>query len=234
MGNETGRSRSPASGTASGAATALVALALLGAVVVACGDGEVSTNEAPAEPAASADPTPTQAPSPEPSSPAANPALRSDGLGAVPFGEPANTALPLLADIVGSQPTDDSTSDAMSRGFGGNTVRFVRLGRLTVIFSDGGYYRDDGVLHFAGWGLSGAESSELTTQQGITIGSTVDDLRSAFGDQLRLSTEPSECTGNWTFGVGPTELGFEGELSGPSTDGSSSVISLWAGAQSTC
>jgi hypothetical protein len=219
---------------ASGVTLALALLVFLGAVAVACGDGEVSPGDAPAGPAATSDTTSTQAPPTESPSPAANPVLRSDGLGAVPFGEPADAALALLADVLGRQPTEDSTYDAMAHGFGGTTVRFVGFGPLTVIFSDGGYYRDDGVLYFAGWTLSGPDSSALATPQGITIGSTVDDLRSAFGDQLRLSTEPSECTGTWVFGVGPSELGFEGELSGPSTDGSSSVTSLSAGAQSSC
>ena len=162
-------------------------------------------------------------------------ALRADGLGMLRFGEPADSAILRLVQAVGGQPTGDSTiTGVMPGGFSGRTVRFVEFGQLSVILSDGTYYRDDGILHFAGWTLDGTDPSELVTPEGITLGSTVDDLRAAFGEQLRLPTTPNECTGTWDFGVGPSELGLEGDLAGPPTDGSSSVIRLGAGAQSSC
>lgn len=178
----------------------------------------------------------TSASSTVPSPPVGELVLRSDGLGVVAFGEPLETALPALTTAVGSQPTADSTTTGvMPQGFGGTAVRFVSFGRLTVIFSDGGYYRDDGVMYFAGWSLGGPGQANWATPQGITIGSTVDDLRTAFGDQLRLPPAPDECAGGaWTFGVGPTALGFEGELSGPPTETLSSVTRIAAGAQSSC
>jgi hypothetical protein len=151
------------------------------------------------------------------------------------FGTPSDDALPQLIAVIGSEPTADSTeSGEMPQGFGGMTVRFVSFGPLTVIFSDGDYYRDDGVMHFAGWSLVGPGPRASATPPGITIGSTVDELRSAFGDQLRLPSAPDECRGGWVFGVGPGSLGFEGELSGPPTDAPSSVIRLAAGAQASC
>ncbi len=178
----------------------------------------------------------TSAHSTVPSPPTGELVLRSDGLGVVAFGEPLETALPALTKAVGSQPTADSTTTGvMPQGFGGSTVRFVSFGQLTVIFSDGGYYRDDGVMYFAGWSLGGPGQASWATPQGITIGSTVDDLRTAYGDQLRLPPAPDECAGGaWTFSVGPTALGFEGELSGPPTDTLSTVTRLAAGAQSSC
>jgi hypothetical protein len=180
-------------------------------------------------------PAATSTPSTVEPSPTVGLVLRSDGLGVAGFGEPVDTALPELTSAVGSPPTGDSTTTGeMPQGFGGTAVRFVVFGRLTVIFSDGDYYRDDGVMHFAGWTLAGTDPSELATPEGITLGSTVDDLRTAFGDQLRLPPTPDECSGDWLFGVGPSELGFEGALSGPPTDGSSSVTRLSAGAQSSC
>jgi hypothetical protein len=169
------------------------------------------------------------------SSPPGGLVLRADGLGVLAFGEPVDAALPVLTDAVGYQPTGDSTATGeMPQGFGGTAVRFVEFGQLTVTFSDGAYYRDDGVMHFAGWGLSGSDPGGLATPEGITLGSTVDQLRTAFGDQLHLDSEPSECDGRWHFSVGASVLGLQGVLSGPSTDGSSSVTSLSAGAQSEC
>lgn len=192
----------------------VLALALLAVAAAGCGGSDrAGTAEPTIPPTTTQDTTPTEAPSTGPSSPAPQQLLHSEGLGAVRFGEPADTALPLLFDTVGRQATNDSANlDAASQGFGGTTVRFVHFGPLTVVFSDGTYHRDDGLSHFAGWALS-KDSAGFATRQGITVGSTVDDLRSAYGDQLELSTDPSECTGTWVFRVGPTELGLEGELS---------------------
>ncbi|MDH3296568.1 MAG: hypothetical protein OER95_19780 [Acidimicrobiia bacterium] len=179
----------------------------------------------------------TSASSTVPSPPTGDLVLRSDGLGVVAFGEPLETALPALTNAVGIQPTADSTSTGvMPQGFGGTTVRFVSFGQLTVIFSDGGYYRDDGVMYFAGWSLGGPGQANWATPQGITIGSTVDDLRTAFGDQLRLFPASEDGCGviRDGFSVGPTDLGFEGQLNGPPTDTQSSVTRLAAGAQSSC
>jgi len=202
-------------------------------------DSDKTESEGPTATTATATSAVTSTPvaSTETPSPASDQLLLSDGLGVVRFGEPADTALPLLIDVLGRQPTDDSTTTGdMPQGFGGTAVRFVSFGQLTVIISDGAYYRDDGVMYFAGWSLDGTGPSELATPEGITLGSTIDELQTAFGDQLRLSSGPAEevCGGAWSFGVGPSELGFEGELSGPPTDGSSSVTRLAAGAQSSC
>lgn len=220
----------PVGSTAAGAGLGIVLVALL-ALAVGCSVDSGGT-EADQSTASTIPPDPT---SPEASLPTAGLVLRADGLGVLAFGEPVDSALRVLTDAVGRQPTGDSmTTGEMTQGFGGTTVRFVGFGRLTVIFSDGAYYRDDGLMHFAGWGLSGSDPGGLGTPEGITPGSTVDQLRTAFGDQLHLDSEPSECDGRWHFSVGASALGLEGVLSGPSTDGSSSVTSLSAGAQSEC
>lgn len=200
-------------------------------------DSEEADSEAPTVPtAATAATISTPVASTEPPSPAGGQLLLSDGLGVVRFGEPADTALRLLIDVLGRQPTDESTiTGVMPGGFGGTTVRFVRFGPLTVIFSDGQYFRDDGVMHFAGWSLAGQGPTDLATAQGISLGSTADELRAAFGERLHLPSIPCECTGSWCFGMGPTDpLGFEGDLSGPPSDSSTSVIRLAAGAQPSC
>ena len=225
----------------------LVVFVCVLAMAAACGnDVTAPTSTSPATTVTTTtttEDTATSEASPAPSDsterpPAGNQLLLSDGLGAVRFGTPSDDALPQLIELVGSEPTDDSTTTGeMPQGFGGrtiSTVRFVSFGPLTAIFSDADYYRDDGAMHFAGWILSGPGPANWATPQGITIGSTVDELQTAFGDQLRLPSTLEECTGTWMFGVGPTELGFEGEISGPPTDGSSSVTRLAAGAQSSC
>ena len=173
--------------------------------------------------------------------PATGVSLLDNGLGVVSFGEPADSAVSLLIEAVGSQPTGESTiTGVMPGGYGGTTARFVEFGQLSVILSDGQYYRDDGVMHFAGWTLSGTGSSELATPEGITLGSTADDLRAAFGERAHLPEQLDECTGAWVFTVGEVvpatserQVELWGVLDGPPT-GSASVTLLSAGAQSTC
>ncbi len=162
--------------------------------------------------------------------------LVHDGLGDVPFGVVEAEALPRLIGVLGQQPDDEMTiTGEMPGGFGGTAVRFVDFGPLTVIFNDSQYaFRDDGEMHFAGWVLGAPGPPGWVTPQGITVGSSVDELRAAFGDQLSLPSAPAECTGTWIFGVGPGYVGFEGELSGPPGDAGSRVTSLAAGAQASC
>lgn len=74
----------------------------------------------------------------------------------------------------------------------------------------------------------------LATPEGISIGSTVDELRAAHGEQLRLPDAPDDCAGGWRFSVGEASLGLRGALDGPPTDESSSVEFLTAGVQSSC
>lgn len=165
--------------------------------------------------------------------------LIGDGLGVVPFGEPVDSALPLLVEALGEPSSDSTVRGAMPDGLGGDdtTVRLVEFGQLSVTFTDWPYFRDDGVLHLVRWILfdfDGTGTSDLSTPEGITLGSTVDDLRTAFGDGLLLPSTPDECTGGWYFVVGELPRGLRGTLDGPTTDGSSSVVFLTAGAQSSC
>jgi hypothetical protein len=165
--------------------------------------------------------------------------LVQDGLGDVPFGMVEGEALPRVVQVLGRQPDDEMTITGepgeMPGGFGGTTVRFVDFGPLTVIFNDSDYgFRDDGQMHFAGWTLAAAGPSGWVTPEGITVGSSVDELRAAFGDRLRLPRDRDECSGEWTFSVGPTDIGFEGVLSGPPNDATSRVTTLASGAQSSC
>jgi hypothetical protein len=163
--------------------------------------------------------------------------LLEDGLGLFAFGEPDQSAMPRLIDALG-QPTADTTFTAdMPDGIGGpdTTVRLVDFGSLSVTFTDWPYFRDDGAMHFVRWILfQGSGPPGLATSEGISLGSTVDDLRAAYGERLVLPEAPDDCTGQWLFSVGGSALGLQGALDGPSTDGSSSVIVLTAGAQSSC
>ena len=57
-------------------------------------------------------------------------------------------------------------------------------------------FRTGGVMHFVRWMLfRGSGGRGLATPEGISIGSTVDELRAAHGEQLRLPDAPDDCAG---------------------------------------
>ena len=199
-------------------------------VVAACGvtDGDETVSSAP---------TSTQPTSSEVAPPVGDVSLLPTGLGVTSFGEPVDTALPLLEEALGRQPTSDRTETGdLPGGYGGRntTVRFIDFNGLSLVFTSWPYYRDDGVVHLIAWGASGTGAGELSAPEGIRPGSTVDDLRAAYGDELSLPDEPDECTGLWHFVVGPTINGLHGTLDGPPSDPATSVTAIGAGAQSTC
>jgi hypothetical protein len=68
---------------------------------------------------------------------------------------------------------------------------------------------------------------DLTTPEGITIA----ELRSASGEELSRSSAPAECTGTLGLPVGSSPSGFEGELSGPPSDTTTSVVRSSVGAR---
>ena len=163
--------------------------------------------------------------------------LREDGLGLIAFGEPDWSAMERLIEAMGQPRGDTTWTGDMPDGIGGRdtTVRLVEFDPLIVTFTDWPIFRDDGVMHFVRWTLlEGSGSSRLATLEAISVGSTVDQLRSAYGDRLVLSEGPDECSGSWLFSVGGSALGLQGTLAGPPTDGSSIVVALTAGAQSSC
>lgn len=109
------------------------AVAVRATLALACGVGEDSTTEAPVGATTGSDTTSTDVPSSGSTFPVAERVLHSTGIGAVRFGEPTDSALPLLVTELGRQPTDDSNNlDAMSQGYGGTTVRSVQHSRVSL------------------------------------------------------------------------------------------------------
>ncbi len=163
--------------------------------------------------------------------------LLSDGLGVVSFGDPIDTVLPVLEQALGRSPTGDTTDTGdLPFGYGGRntTVRVVRFDGLGLVFTDWPYFRDDGVVHLVAWGVGSTGAVDLATPEGIKPGSTVEDLRAAYGDRLLIPPERDECTGSWHFFVDTSAFGLMGTLDGPPSDPQSSAIGISAGAPSTC
>ncbi len=110
--------------------------------------------------------------------------LRSDGLGSVDFGRPAEDALASLIDMLGPPDGDMVSSEpecvlAIQQT---RTVHWETIG-LNALFTDwpGSYDFPPIPLHFATWTLeptSTPQTTQLATSDGIRIGSAAADVRS--------------------------------------------------------
>jgi hypothetical protein len=190
----------------------VVALAVGGAVVWASGGGgfggaEVANQPKPVPPPASTAPAPppaTTAPAPPTSAPppttaatptpAADRVLAADGLrGIANFGEPLDRVAARLRDRFGPPDEDRTWNQQDMQYFGacpGDRHRFLRWGRLYVLFTNGPTkYGPGGRWHFFAWYAEGqrvAGRLDPATAAGIRVGSTVADLRTAYGGSLEI------------------------------------------------
>jgi hypothetical protein len=160
--------------------------------------------------------------------------LAADGLrGIATFGEPQDRVAARIRDRFGT-PDEDRTWDQQAiQYFGacpGNRHRFLRWGRLFVLFTDGATnYSPGGRWHFFAWYVEDDQATgslDPATAAGIRVGSTVADLRAAYGSSLRIfnaaDTPPSDG-----FVVGRGDL--NGLLSSTSTSGRVTQLSAGHG-----
>lgn len=126
--------------------------------------------------------------------------LSSDGLGLVSFGDRADDVLAILEEALGPPDVLLDSEEAIiasddSYFYGGPDMTEVlaiwRPIGLFAAFSRYPFYRQDGALHFSGWATTPADqdAAPLTTETGIGVGSTFDEIRSAFGDRLVMSDD---------------------------------------------
>jgi hypothetical protein len=150
--------------------------------------------------------------------------LAAGGLrGLASFGEPQDRVVARIRDRFGA-PDEDRTWDQQTiQYFGacpGDRHRFLRWGRLFALFTNGATdYGAGGRWHFFAWY---AEDHQVTgsldpaTAAGIRVGSTVADLRAAYGSALRIF-DAADTPPNDGFVVGDGD--FNGVLSNINTGG---------------
>jgi hypothetical protein len=169
-------------------------------------------------------------------------ALQADGIGVTTFGQEASVVVDLLTELLGppSQVEEESTaSNPLPFGYGArNLVRVVGWDEvgLRVVFADGDHFRTDGMLHLVAWYVREGARARLSTPTGISVDSSLDELKRQHPVEFWIAPDFEECTGGWPvrIGDGPTSdvIHLIYELD-PSTPGARPVL-LHAGAGSTC
>lgn len=140
------------------------------------GERASSTSPSTAAPTTTATPTLTSLP------PVGDIVLGPLGLGVVDFGVEAATALAALEGRLGP-PVDDRPLGSCPSGEVDRVVQFAELSVLVDVAGD--------TERFVAWDL-GAPSTgrpRLTTADGIGIGTSLAELRSVYGDRLRLARD---------------------------------------------
>jgi hypothetical protein len=181
--------------------------------------------------------------------PTPNVVLRPDGLGVAAFGVTQQQALSGLRRKLGTPDETGSWAGATPFGSCPGATRAVRWGRLYVLFTNGPTrYAPDGRWHLFAYQVDAVQRTKVDPQYsgptpppdppplrgdspktaaGIGFGSTVAELRAAYG--RRVSTSYGEPGLVHRFRV---RFGATGELSGSLSDGTpaATITGLSAGA----
>lgn len=173
------------------------ALILIVVALVACTDGgSAEPSPAPTQTATvTAAPTtapPSPSPTPSPTESEQRVVLDQAGLGLAQFGDGPSDVVEALSSRYGTPEEDSNWVPAQGGNFGicpGEVVRRVRWGQVSVLFTDGATgYGAAGSRHLFSYWVSaqgddpGAELGHgPQTAEGIGVGSTVADVRAAYG-----------------------------------------------------
>lgn len=140
------------------------------------------------------------------------------------FGDPMDRVLSSLRERLGP-PDEEVINENNPEGniFGicpGGSNRYVRWGRLWVLFTGQSRY-GQGRWHLFAYYVKGEQVSgrpDPATQLGIHVGSTVAELRAAYGHQVRIF--PIEVPPSDGFRIGPGNgPAIDGLLSSTTADG---------------
>lgn len=150
------------------------------------------------DPSPKATPSASPSPEPAPTASAEGLVLEGDGLGLVSFGEPEGPVVELLTERLGP-PTRDEVNPAYCRPPEGQ--REVHWDTLRVGFRDGKFAR-----YF--YRESFTKGLGLATAEGIAPGSTLDEIRDAYGADLPPGPESLGTSYSLDTGSGPVGAFF--------------------------
>ena len=143
--------------------------------------------------------------------------LEGDGLGIVSFGEPEGPVVELLTDRLGP-PTRDEVNPAYCRPPEGQ--RDVHWDTLRVGFKDGKFAR-----YF--YRQSFEDDLALSTARGVAPGSTLDEVKGAYGPELPPGPESLGTSYSLETESGPVGAFFQDVVPAPGTE--KGVYALAAG-----
>lgn len=146
------------------------------------------------------------------------------GLGVTDIGDNGDAAIAAVTEVLGEP---DSNEPGEYDPCVGGTVSFARWGELTLVVVVTDLPRFVGYHHGTVEQVPAAPG-DLATPEGITVGSTEDDLRGAYPE---VTVAFDELIGATTFRVGETDdyaRGLRGELA---ASGSNDVVAYIAAGQ---
>lgn len=148
--------------------------------------------------------------------------LEPEGLGVVAFGDPAEEVVAELTDVLG-RPTDDRPLGSCPTG---EVERLVAFAELAVLIGD-----REGTARFVAWDLGESSGAfpALRTAEGVGVGTTLGELRAAYGDRL-------DVRGDDPFGPGfEVQVPAPGRLGGTLTGTESTdTVATVGGGMATC
>lgn len=208
--------------------TGLVTVMVLVALVSCRSEPEKSATPPADRPTSTTTTATTAGPSSSTSAPATTPGpaslrLAPDGLGTVVFGTAEAQVRTALTTAFGL-PDSDDTLPAGSCSSG--ATRSVSWGDLHVLFGPDGSGRPTAV----GWTYGTDDppaTPALATAEQITLGSTLAQLRSAYGDRVEVTEDKASGTVRLSVQGSRYQLGLSGLLTG--TADTDTVRALFAG-----
>jgi hypothetical protein len=168
--------------------------------------------------------TSTTPASPTPAQPTGGVVLEPDGMGVIGFGRSDADTITALTQALGA-PTAETAWGPSFSGFGtcpGTEVKGVSWGSFTVLLGDDSPFAS-GVRHAYTWFVGGGAPDEadlgLRTAAGIGVGSTVTEIRAAYGSNVTFtSADEQPELGLATFDVGEYPDVIFGTLTGSADD----------------
>lgn len=133
--------------------------------------------------------------------------LRENGIGGVAFGTPEEVALPELLAILGAPNRSELETVAvvgLPFGYGARTsARLVSwdVMRVSVVFTDGDYFRTDGVMHLVSWDLLAGHPTSIATAEGASTESTLDQIIELYGNSVLVAPDFEEGSGGWPLWI---------------------------------
>ncbi|HKZ20707.1 MAG TPA: hypothetical protein VJQ57_11405 [Acidimicrobiia bacterium] len=119
--------------------------------------------------------------------------LAGDGIGEIELGTPAEAAITQFSATLG--PPDDDTEWTSSLGTcPGTESRIVRWSSLQIFLTNGetAWATEPHFFHYGqSLAAGGGEYLDLRTQKGIGIGSTISELKLAYGEAVVVGDDPA-------------------------------------------